>query len=239
MKPVIHYLWVGQPTEKNTTTAIAGHDIAGPIEMVRELKRQAGEKEKTNPIKFWCLEEYASFYQERFKAEAVDIEVCPIERLLREESRGHLATRAEKLLEYKASHLNIDDIQSKVMFKDAFSLFLLASQGGYFFDTNVFPQKDKIISLPENPTVTTARSPDGCNDFFMMYSPERGNPQMLKAFDRWITTPRHANLGVFDRLSIPYFDFRKEMGVEKQSYKTYMKTRGKGLFFGLKKIMRI
>ncbi|KTC81567.1 hypothetical protein [Legionella brunensis] len=233
-KPVIHYLWVGSPT-KTDPSAVAGHDIAGPIKMAKELKRQAKSGEEINPVKFWCLAKHAEFYRRQFKSEGVNIQVCSIEGLLRKESSGDLADRVKFVQSYMAESLeNEKDVKQRVAFKDLFSLLLLVTQGGYFFDTNVFPEKDKTISLLGEPTVTTAKSGfQQSNDFYMMYSPTRAHPIMLKIFDAWRKTPGLGNLSAFSVDKIPYFDFDKEMGVKKTSYKSYWNGDARGLFYWL------
>lgn len=228
MKKTINYVWVGQPT-KNDPTAIAGHDVAGPIKMARALKIQAEEGEEVNPIKFWCLEEHTAFYQKQFALEEVDIEVCSIEGLLREDKEGPLVEYAEWMQTFMAESL--EELSGRVAYKDVFSLFLLVSQGGYFFDTNVFPKKDKVISLLDEPVVTTAKSGfQDSNDFYIMYSPEPMNTEMLKILDAWIADPQFCNLSVFKVTDVPYLN-EEEMGVNKVSYKSYFMQESRGLFY--------
>lgn len=229
MKPVIHYLWVGQPTKTDPTT-IAGHDIAGPINMARALKIQEENGEETNPIKFWCLETHANFYRTTFESEGVDIEICTIEGLLEKESDGDLADRAKSVQGFMAEYLGT--VETRVAFKDIFSLFLLASEGGYFFDTNVFPEKNKPISLLGEPVVTTAKSGfQEANDFYMMYSPGRQNADMINIVDDWIREPGFGSVSVFKVAEVPYFN--SEMGVQKLSYKSYHMKNDLGLFYWL------
>ncbi|STX49947.1 Uncharacterised protein [Legionella busanensis] len=221
--PTIHYSWIGPPT-KNELTAIAGHDIAGPIEMARELKAQAKGK-PSNPIKFWCLKQYVASYQKQFNEEDVDIEVCNTEDLLNQECMdGQLKELAQFVQMYMAKNLNdLDSIFSRVSCKDIFTIFLLISQGNYVFDTNVFPKEGQTISLLGHCEVTTARSGfQRSNDFFMMYSPVRADPRMLIVFNEWKKTP---NIHAFDSpnqtiSAIPYFNMN-QLGVRKFSYKSY------------------
>lgn len=230
MLPTIHYLWVGAPTKLAPSTGIAGHDVAGPIQMAQKLQEQA---DKVNPIKFWCLDEYQAFYQRQFKDVGVKIEVCSIEKLLSKESQSDLSERAEFVKQLMVNSLakESNTIQDRVKFKDGFSLFLLLSQSGYFFDTNVYPAKEKCINLPIHDEAKTAKSGfDNTNDFYIMYSPHRFNNQIKETFDNWIKFPRISNTLCFD--SSISFITDTELGVKKTSYKSYC-GKTPGLFFWL------
>lgn len=227
MLPSIHYLWVGPPTKLEPSTGIAGHDVAGPIQMAQKIQ----EQDEVNPIRFWCLEEYLTFYQKQFKDAEVKIEVCSIEKLLNEESNDELKERSELVKQLLETAKENNTIQNRVMFKDGFSLFLLLNQGGYFFDTNVFPVKEKSINLsPHNEAKTAKSGFDNTNDFYIMYSPQPLNSQIKNTFDNWIRFPRISNTLCFDP-SIPFLS-DTELGVKKTSYKSYA-GKEPGLFFWL------
>lgn len=227
----IHYLWIGSPS-KIDSQVIAGHDVAGPIQMAKQLQVQRENGQESYPIKFWCLEEHKPFYQQQFAQEGIDIiEVCSIEDLLKKEN-DELAERATFVLDFM-TNTSLKRLHERVLLKDLVSLFLLISQGGYFFDTNVFPEKGKTVSLPGEPTVTTAKSGfQNVNDFYMMYSPKRADSDMLAIFDAWRQNPAFGNLSVFGAPEMPVPYFAKEMGVSKQSYKSYRTNNG-GLFYWL------
>ncbi|HFN0435138.1 ankyrin repeat domain-containing protein [Legionella pneumophila] len=235
--PVIHYLWVGLPTKMNPSASIAGHDVAGPIKMAKALQSQAQGK-PINPIKFWCLEQHQDFYKKLFHDAGVTIEVCGIEELIRQESQGELHEQAlfvQKFLNDKLPSGKNSDINQRVMFKDVFSLFLLVCQPGYFFDTNVFPATDREMSLSCRDTVATAKSGfQKSNDFYLMYSPQRNDSQMLEIFDRWVNNPSFGNLSCFRGSDVPYIEI-EDLGVQKISYKSYWGGKLPGLFFWLER----
>ncbi len=187
---LIHYLWVGPPTKTNPN-AIAGHDVAGPIAMARNLKAQ----NSNDTVKFWCLEEYKTFYESQFTKAGVDnIQVCSIEAHVAEEKNKRKEAKIlETLINTKAKS---DITNDRVAFKDVFSLFLLATQGGFFFDTNVFPSDGKRIDLNKVVTdeVWVAAQTDGLEeenltlypDFFIMHSPAPNNHQMQAILENWL-----------------------------------------------------
>ncbi|WP_157737118.1 hypothetical protein [Legionella lansingensis] len=203
--------------------------------MAKQLQVQREKGQDSYTIKFWCLEKHKLFYQKQFAEEGIDIvEVCSIEDLLKKEQDGELADRAKFVRDFMNT-TSLNEVTERVKLKDLLSLFLLASQGGYFFDTNVSPEKGKTVSLPGEPTVTTAKSGfQNSNDFYMMYSPKRADSNMLAIFDAWKEDPGFGNLSVFRAPQEPVPYFAKEMGVKKQSYKSYYTNNG-GLFYWLQR----
>lgn len=60
MPPTIaHYIWIGQPPPANSK--YAGQDLIGPDLMSKRYKEQ--------PIRFYCLKDYAPHYQKHFEAQ--------------------------------------------------------------------------------------------------------------------------------------------------------------------------
>ena len=230
----MHYLWVGPPT-KMDPFAIAGHDVAGPIQMAQQLQKQKKDGDIFTPrIKFWCLKEHEEFYRNQFKTHEAEIEVCSIEGLLETESKGELSESSEFVSRFMKEKLNPSK-GSIVKFKDLFSLFLLLSQDGYFFDTNVFPIKGRDVKLRTGFQAATAISPDGLNDFYLMYSPTRNNPNIRKVFKNWIANPGFGYVKAFKdcNLSVMNANSIESMGIKKFSYKSYFPCpdAARGLFF--------
>lgn len=233
-KETIHYLWVGNPS-KIDPSVITGHDIVGPIKMAQQLQKQYKNTD-SHPIKFWCLNLYVDFYKSQFKQEGVDanIEVCSIEAFLKKETTTDLAEQAvfvQKYMNSKGLRTRVD----KINFKDLFSLFLLLSQGGYFFDTNVFPEENKNILLPSHPTVTTAYNKyEDINDFYMMYSPSRANNNMSLIFKAWQGDPGYGKIKIFKACeqNVPFLNV-ETMGVKKYNYDSERYDDGEllGLFY--------
>ena len=213
--------------------SLPGHDIAGPISLCKEFQKDI-YKEK-NIIKFWCLKKYYDDYQQLFKSQGVQIEVCAIEDLLEEEKKlDDDATNALAANLAKISQVEKMTVGELIDFKDRFSLFLLMKQPGYFFDTNVFPKEGLKLDCPSQENFTTAQSGfSGLNDFYLMYSPNNikdNNQKLQQAFVRRLKTPyQRAGVMTFYNLSIPYLNLDR-LGVQKVSYKSYQKSDVPGFF---------
>lgn len=258
----INYLWIGPPAQGNLSI-VAGHDIAGPIEMAKNLGTQDTSNEDNQSIRFWCLEEYVEFYKEEFQTRGTpSIEVRAVEKLLREEADGPLSQQAKflqkhvSLLKESENSNNLKDITiDRVAIKDGFSLFLLLSQAGYFFDTNVFPTTNKRVSLPGSDCLQTATNPDGRNDFYIMYSPYREHQKMIEIFNNWSANCTSVGiyrisafgrndvmlLGRLERYGHPGFNDPFQLGIGKESYRSYANytpATSRGLFYWLGKNLK-
>lgn len=185
-------------------------------------------------IKFWCLNEHISFYKKQFAEAGVAdvIQISSIESCLAVEKNRPETSKLQNLL----SKAKSTDIEERVTFKDGFSLFLLATQGGFFFDTNVFPISGRQVDLNsfvKEKQVMTGGNSEGKNDFYLMYSPEPDHPIMQEVLTNWLNAPGIVNLNAFDvSQKIPRQDMYKiikSMGIQKFSYKSYY-TSKKGLF---------
>jgi len=185
--PDLHYIWVGSPGR------VKGHDIGGPIKMA--------EKNKVNPIRFWCLDQYIDHYKNVYK-DFPNIKVESIENyinLKKYKPRKTPQTAQDKmqkifvdtLLAEGRGEKNID----KVKVKDAFSLYLMHNLGGYFLDTNIlpllgeeklsFPVRDKFC-VPAMSKRIDSRSDLEC---WMLYSPGPQNKEakefVFSYYDTW------------------------------------------------------
>ncbi|MBA2649537.1 MAG: hypothetical protein H0U75_08090 [Legionella sp.] len=185
---LIHYLWVGPPT-KNDQNAIAGHDVAGIIAMARSIKAQGIGDIVLN---FWCLGNYQNFYESQFTDAGLEnIIVCSIEQNFTSETKR--LRGADILEDFITTNAKSQLVSERVAFKDGFSIFLLATQGGFFFDTNIFPISEKQLDLnqvidTQNPITASwsSRGGEGDNDFYLMYSPTPNNQHMQQVFANWI-----------------------------------------------------
>lgn len=227
--PQIHYLWVGPPTKDNPN-ALPGHDIAGPISLCEEFKKDIYVEK--NVINFWCLKKYYEYYQKFFEGQHIQIEVCAIESLIEEKESKTSDDRGRVALAGNLARLlgNESSMEEIIDFKDRFSLFLLMKKPGYVFDTNVFPKRGFRLNLPSQEGFVTARSGyTGLNDFYLMYSP-RNNEWLQTALARRLKYPYHVpGEMTFHGLSIPCLDL-ESLGVQKVSYKSYIKSNLPGFF---------
>lgn len=237
LENTIHYLWIGVPTNDDAL-AIAGHDVAGPIAVARRLKQQASEGGAINPIKFWCQRDYLDSYKMQFHQLSVDdcIEVCAVEDLLEKSQQDERLSEDARLLNLELMAISKSGhARDRIHFKDHISFLILASQGGYFFDTNVFPMRNVKISLSGDDKSWTARGPDSKtqHDFFLMYTPYAYSEASLCSLYSYRPDSKST---LFLGFSGPRsYNEVEAMGVKKLSYKSYCKREDKiqGLFYWL------
>ena len=214
----LHYIWIGAPTRLNLKS-IPGHDVAGPIAMARKIL--AENRLKINPIKFWCLNKYQEFFEIEFLKFDVVIEVCSVETLIEQNLITELGAEAFKMQQFmQAIHFPaLVTTSQRVQFKDAFSLFLLACEGGYFFDTNITPLTDALQLNGHDQALTVAA--DGGNDYYLMYAPADYDQQFRQAFNNWITDPCVPNLQAFDGTNIPNTLQPINLSIKKTSFNSW------------------
>lgn len=220
--PSINYIWIGSPS-KFSASIRAGHDFLGPLKMAQQLDKQKTTSVSINPIYFWCLDAHKAYYHSLFQQQNTSIVVNSIEEYLAQQER----TELHDLVAFTRRYLNRpgdgnarDNTPSKVIF----SLLLLTAQRGYLFDTNVIPVKDKTVFLPDRGEMMTAMSPEGFNDFYIMYSPARGDKKALAVFNNWKKDPGLGKLKAFDDLQIeivPHEQMIAQSGIQKTSYRSY------------------
>ena len=136
----INMIWVGEPPEKGV--AYEGLDVKGPIELAQKLK----EQELTNPINFFCRTSELEYYRSAFSnysnvnvrslAQALSINLPEEYQKIRQSLRD-----ATQMLEN-------GNIRERVLLKDLLSLYVIWAYGGYFFDTSIYPDPDKTLTLP-------------------------------------------------------------------------------------------
>lgn len=223
--PIINYIWIGDPIEAGGP-GIPGHDIGGPKSMA--------EVNKENPLIFWCLDAHVEKYREKFK-EHKNIEVRSVEKHITECATDPRFEQSAKILqEILTRSLHTDErgsIRDRVTLKDAFSLFLLLSVGGYTLDTNIEPMNEKEHSLPKKDdirVITFEKKPTSHLgvEVWTMYSPAVNLEVMqniiVEFHKRWLETeelrkkegpsePYYRSLGPM--ITIPLFEAmrRKEI----------------------------
>lgn len=188
--PTLHYIWVGPPNISGV--GVPGHDVAGPIEMAKA--------NKNNPIHFWCLYDHLEHYSVKFKD--YPIKVIAIEHHIRDCSEvREFQSETDYLIDIMLTCLDKtrDSIRDRVTVKEAFSLFLLYTVGGYTLDTNVMPDTDEI-KLPSYLTfhapafIDNPVNPDDL-EFWMLYSPAKENIQskdlLDKYYKKWIKSEQY------------------------------------------------
>lgn len=190
--PSINYTWIGPPAIQSSSTGIPGQDLAGPIEMAKV--------NKDNPITFWCLEEHEKHYQDKL-GEYKNIQVRSMESHMKETLKSRdpdiraTAKDVQKIIDTSLKADKRGTIRDRVTVKDAFTLFLLHTKGGYTLDTNILPSKEqKQITLPSFDTMRIPAFKDKPQssydiDCWMMFSPP-GNEFVTKKalsgyFDLW------------------------------------------------------
>jgi hypothetical protein len=184
--PTLNYIWVGPPPKE--TGGEPGHDLIGPVAMA--------SCNKTNPILFWCLEEYEKQYKELL-ANTPAIQVKTIESSVTNEYKDNaIQTAATSTKAIIDEHLKStrNTIRDRVSVKNIFSLFLLYSQGGYVLDTNVVPMdKSVAMQLPSYqdfhvPVFSLPLLVSADMDYWMLFSPPKDTiaPLVLSTYiQRW------------------------------------------------------
>lgn len=182
--PTLNYIWVGPPKLDNSGKLI-GNDFEDVVDMSRRC---------SNPVCYYCLDSYVKYYDELFKIQGCNVAVKSIDTYLHEMSIDDnqdqdihryavqmMAMREELLQEPR------DRIVDRVTFKDAFSLFLLACEGGYTLDTGVKLSADKSdYSFPAYENFKAPWS-DDIIECWMMYAAPDKLQQAKLILDNYLT----------------------------------------------------
>lgn len=251
--PLIHYTWIGEPTMLAPAGQImVGLDVAGPIATAKQIQQQVKEDPENNPyypVHYWCLDRYVKYYENVFTENEVNIFVHGIEETL--ESFSNTTSHVKKLYDLFLSDKqylrailkqdverlhdqNITQATLNVFLKDGFTLFLLAHNHGYIFDTNVFPlaideKREKIDLMGNYPELALAFTGESNWDFFAMYSPKPKLSRALHMFETWVSNPKWGYLELFNEdhsskdkgaWNIGSLN-HNDLGFEKISFKTY------------------
>lgn len=183
--PNINYVWVGPPATKSSSDQ-PGSDIAYVIEMMKFCK---------NPATYFCLDKHVEHFRALFAEKQVQINVESIESFLKKMTRSQdaeISLYAKKMLEILGIQLGParNEIRDRVFFKDAFTFFLLAAQGGYTLDTNlriVDPAKTFTLEACDQfkaPHNLIADHPTP--DVFIMYAPSDNRDQANKMISYYL-----------------------------------------------------
>lgn len=151
-KPKVNYIWIGHPPQtKSTEHTVSGQDTKDVLEMARVCK---------NPIYFYYLDEYRDYYEKIFagtkvNVQSVDAYIRKIQQEGDEDIRG-FAGKIQKIQETVLTPPR-GKIVDFVSLKEVFSLFLLATQGGYTVDSNIHPAHG--VTSVELPSYSNFRAP--------------------------------------------------------------------------------
>lgn len=167
----INVLWVGPPKSQLESTTLES-DAKSTIDLALKA---------TNPINFWCLDDQTSHYQKLFEDNGVDVKVRSIDTYIDEVEK--LSTKfgsAATCMQVVKQTLLLpprDKVADRVSFKDAFSLFVLATSGGYTLDSNVslkINEKDNPFTLPSYESERLPYQVGG--EVWLMYAPPQSAP---------------------------------------------------------------
>lgn len=194
LKPTLNYAWVGPPMFND-----GGQDVCGPESLAMNFKKFSADGLPSNPILFWCQEQYVSDYQAYFFNQRLDIQVVSIDRNLIRCVRDHndeLHNEADSVLKYY-THNILNNSGSKtsdyVRMKDLLFTFILAARGGYVLDTNIQACSDEPVAfdayekfmyplLKINEDGVTRDAPE----VWMQYSPENDLTQAKKCLRTYL-----------------------------------------------------
>ncbi|WP_454784678.1 ankyrin repeat domain-containing protein [Legionella sp. WA2024007413] len=131
--PNVNYLWIGPPKIDSSGENKLGSDVEDVIEVSRRC---------SNKICYYCLDEHVPHYHDLFKKNDCTVEVKSIDQYIAAMQKNedpYIREQANKMSEVRRELLAEprNRIVDRVAFKDAFSLFLLATEGGYALDASV------------------------------------------------------------------------------------------------------
>lgn len=129
----VNYLWIGPPKIDSSGENKIGSDVEGVIEASRRCM---------NRIYYYCLDEHIQHYHDVFKKNGCTVEVKSIDKYIAEMQKNedlYIREKANKMAEVRRELLTEprNRIIDRVTFKDAFALFLLATEGGYTLDAGI------------------------------------------------------------------------------------------------------
>lgn len=186
--PQISYIWYGPPAKN-------GHDIQGCLNMSRSVS-------VTEKIVFFCPADYVQHYQLQFSL-CINVTVTSIEGHVRqyaeikEKDKISLKIAAQKVQEViDCIETSLDPIKRDLFsVKEIISLFVLVTDGGFIFDSNIQSMGDKPIKLPVY-SKFAAPVVDNCIDCWMMFAPPND--------------PRKSALFLVDQFHLLFFIARKK-----------------------------
>jgi len=210
--PPLNYLWIGPPRPPKTDSwgnVVYGSDVQDVIEMAKKAK---------NPICYYCLDEHTESFKKVFAEQGVSVKVVSVDTYLKEmksHSDPQIQKYADKMIKVRHELLKKprDRIVDRVTFKDAFSLFLLATQGGYTLDTSVklmdgktevtfeaqnhfkCPYSKVIVGFDEyrNEINELVKEPlyESLNECWMMYASPKALEEPRKMLDNYLSSWDH------------------------------------------------
>ncbi|WP_454783467.1 ankyrin repeat domain-containing protein [Legionella sp. WA2022007384] len=180
--PKVNYLWIGPPKIDPSGENKLGSDVADVIEV---------SKKCANKIYYYCLDEHVQHYQDLFKKKDCTVEVRSIDQYIARMQKNddpYIIKIANKMAEVRRELLTEprNRIVDRVAFKDAFSLFLLAIEGGYTLDTSV-GLADKITHVTF-PLEDNFKAPVGRDyESWMLYASPTKLDQPRVALDSYLS----------------------------------------------------
>ena len=164
----LNFLWVGKPRSES------GKPLGSDLEHVVKMAKKAD-----NPVSFYCLGEHENEYKKILQKNGVkNVTVVSMDKYLDKIANGksQFSEQAAKMQDMRNELLipprnRIIDI---VAFKDAFSVFLLATKGGYTLDTNIqLDSTDKKFKFPKNKEFLFPKGFGNVAEVWMMYAPKK------------------------------------------------------------------
>ena len=166
-KENLNFIWVGKPRSQ------LGEPLGTDLEHVVQMAKKAN-----NPVSFYCLEEHEQEYKKILKENNVkNVSVVSIDKHIDKmaNTKSSFSEQGKQMQSMRDELLNPprNRIIDKVTFKDAFSLFILATKGGYTLDTNIqLDSTDKKFTFPKQADFHYPWSM-GVPEVWMMYAPQK------------------------------------------------------------------
>ena len=203
----LNFIWVGKP--RSQLGGPLGTDLAHVAQMA---------KKADNPISFYCLEEHKTEYENIVKKNKIkNVSVISIDEHI--ETMAKTQNFGEQGIQMQSMRNELlkpprDRIIDKVTFKDAFSLFILATKGGYTLDTNI--QLDstgkKKFTFPERTEFSHPWGGSGLPEVWMMYAPQQSQ-HAQKALNHYLKNWGDVQDIIRDNLKNPpaIYDYHSEI----------------------------
>lgn len=172
-KPTIRYIWIGSP--RTNCIDEAQIDTLGPLQLAHSFTQAHLDQ----AIEFYCLDEYVNHFKQMF-IQCPNLAVKSIDLLfdsfITVESQNFLKD-AKRIFDKD----KLGEIRQRVDAKNLASLMILYLLGGYYLDTTVFPNAEKL-NFPAYPCFMVPLLSEDRSNKLIYYSTKEGEQYLFPFF---------------------------------------------------------